>query len=145
MVTTPTFSEVSTTPFATSELRNHAVWRGVQQTHKAVTGLRGQRRFVVGDRVQQQHQVFLFGRQFVFQDVLIGGDQRFQRIDFIGRDGDGGESFTRNGVTQGAAVEIDQTQIQLLRMACEEARQQLVGVTQTDVNFAAGVAAFQPF
>jgi hypothetical protein len=30
-------------------------------------------------------------------------------------------------------------------VACEEARQQLVGVTQTDVNIAAGVAAFQPF
>ena len=30
-------------------------------------------------------------------------------------------------------------------MACQEARQQLVGVTQTQVNIAAGVAAFQPF
>jgi hypothetical protein len=86
---------------------------------------------------------FLFGRQFVFQDILVDASA-FSASLFRG-DGDGGESFTRDRVAQGAAVEIDQTQIQLFRMACEEACQQLVGITQTNVNIAAGVAAFQPF
>jgi hypothetical protein len=54
--------------------------------------------------------------------------QRFQRIRFIRGDGDGRERFTRDRVAQGAAVEIDQTQIQLFSMACEEAPSSLLAL-----------------
>ncbi|SSN10316.1 Uncharacterised protein [Klebsiella pneumoniae] len=124
---------------------DNPVRRGVQQTDESVAGSLTQRRFVVIDRFHEHHQVLLFGLQFVFQQRLVSIHQRFQRIGFIRGDGDSSVSFTRDGVAQRAAVEIDQTQIQLIGVAGEEARQQLVGVTQTKVDITAGVAAFQPF
>ncbi len=71
--------------------------------------------------------------------------QRFQLIRFICRNGNGGESFARNGVTQGAAVEIDQAQIQRAGVSGQKARQQFVGIAQAQMDIAAGVAAFQAF
>lgn len=48
-------------------------------------------------------------------------------------------------VTQCAAVEIDKAQIQFFRMTRQEAHQQFVGITQPNVDFPAGVTAFQTF
>jgi hypothetical protein len=47
---------------------DNTVRGGVQQTHKAVARLSGQRGFVLSNGIQQQSQVLLFGFQFVFQD-----------------------------------------------------------------------------
>ena len=115
--------------FCHIRVADDAVWRGVQQTHKGITRLGRQRRLLVSNRLQQHSQVFLFGRQLVFQDRLVLISQRFQRVRFIRGHGDCRERFTRDRVAQGAAVEIDQAQIQLFSMACEEACQQLVGIT----------------
>ncbi len=80
-----------------------------------------------------------------FCSSAVSIHQRFQRIGFIRGDGDSSVCFTRDGVAQRTAVEIDQTQIQLIGMTGKEARQQLVGVTQTEMDVTAGVAALQPF
>jgi hypothetical protein len=55
----------------------------------------------------------------------------FQLVGFCRRYCNGGKCFARDCVTQRTAVEINQTQVQLSRVASQEARQQFVGVTQT--------------
>lgn len=124
---------------------DHAVRHGVQQTNEAVARLRRQRGFIRRNGIQQQDQILLFGRQLVFKDLLVGIDQGRQGVRLVSGYRNGGEGFTRNGVTQGAAVEINQAQVQLGGVTGEEAGQQLVGIPQADVDFTAGVAAFQPF
>ncbi|VEB62767.1 Uncharacterised protein [Salmonella enterica subsp. enterica] len=57
----------------------------------------------------------------------------------------GSERFARNRVTQRAAVEIDQTQIQFFCVPGQKTRQQFVGIAKAEVNFTTGVAAFQAF
>ena len=79
------------------------------------------------------------------QDDPADFSASLERINFICSHGQGGKGFTRNCVTQRTAVEINQTQIQLFSVARQEAYQQFVRVTETHVDFAAGVAAFQAF
>ncbi|GCL99967.1 hypothetical protein ExPCM15_02864 [Escherichia coli] len=124
---------------------DHTVRGGVQQTNKGIARFRNQGSFIVRNRVQQQCQIFLFLCQFVFQDLLIGIHQRFQGVDFISCDSNGRKGFTRDGVTQCAAVEINKTQVQFFCMTRQEAHQQFVGITQANVDFTAGVTAFQTF
>ena len=64
--------------------------------------------------------------------------EREDGVDFISCDSNGRKGFTRDGVTQCAAVEI-------FRMTRQEAHQQFVGITQPNVDFPAGVTAFQTF
>ena len=70
--------------------------------------------------------------------------RRFQRVDFRRRQRKGDERLARDGVAQRAAVEINQTQIEIARVRGKEARQQLVGIARAEMDLRAGVAAFQP-
>ncbi len=140
-----TFSEVSTTPRHVRVADNLRSGVAFSRRMKVPAGSLEQRRFVVIDplprappKVLPLASSSLFSKRLVYSPAL-------QRIGFIRGDGDSSVSFTRDGVAQRAAVEIDQTQIQLIGVAGEEARQAVpVGVTQTVVNITAGVAASQP-
>ncbi len=124
---------------------NNAVWRCVQLLDERVTRLCGQRGFIRRNGLQHHRQVFLFCRQFVFQDLQIHAGEVFQLVRFRRRHCQGSEGFARDRVTQSTAVEVHQTQIQFSGMARQETRQQFVGVAQAQVNITAGVTAFQPF
>ncbi len=71
----------------------------------------------------------LFSASSFFQDLLIGIHQRFQGVDFISCDSNGRKGFTRDGVTQCAAVEINKTQVQFFCMT-RRTHQQFVGITE---------------
>lgn len=63
-----------------------------------------------------------------FQDLLIGIHQRFQGVDFISCDSNGRKGFTRDGVTQCAAVEINKTQVQFFCMTRQKRTSSLLAL-----------------
>ncbi|CCJ85488.1 hypothetical protein BN133_1865 [Cronobacter dublinensis 582] len=131
--------------FCDVRIADNAVRHRVQQRDKRIAALRGQRGFIGRRRFQQNGNVLLFNGQLVFKNGEEGIRQRFQLARFGGRHRNGCERFARDGVTQRAAVEIHQAQIQVLRMREQETGQQFIGVAEAQVDIAAGVAAFQTF